>query len=82
MPALHRLVNIPLPKSWPKRVRSGAIHTISLARFSLTAARGRAANNWNARIRLKEDNDRLRRDAVLRREELRIKDARMERIPA
>ena len=59
MPVLDRLIDIPLPKGWSQRVRSGAIHAISLARFSLTAARGHAAHSWNAKIRLGEENDRL-----------------------
>lgn len=70
-----------LPKDWPRRVRSGAIHAISLARFSLIAARGHAANSWNARIRLREENDRLLQEIALLQEEIRIKDSRMERIP-
>ncbi len=81
MPAIHDPVYVPLPKGWSRRVRSGAIHAISLARFSLTAARGHAANSWNARIRLREENDRLRQEIALLREEIRIKDSRMERIP-
>ena len=81
MQASHGRVVISLPRGWTRRVRSGALHAISLARFSLTAARGHAANSWNARIRLAKENNRLRQEIGLLREELRIKDARMERIP-
>ena len=73
---------IPLPKQWPSRVRSGVLHAISLAHFSLTYTRSWAANSWNARIRLKQENDRLQQELALVREEMRIKDARMLRIPA
>ena len=73
---------IPLPKQWPDRVRSGVLHAISLAHFSLTYTRSWAANSWNARIRLKQENDRFRQELSLLREEMRIKDARMLRIPA
>ena len=73
---------LPLPKSWPRRVRSAVIRTISLAQISLTHARSVAANSVNARIRLKQDNDRLRQEILLLREESRIKDMRMEQIPA
>jgi putative transposase len=73
---------IPLPKQWPSRVRSGVLHAISLAHFSLTFTRSHAANSWNGRIRLKQENDRLRQELGLLREEMRIKDARMLRIPA
>jgi len=73
---------IPLPTGWPRRVRSGIIHAISLAHFSLTSTRSWAANSWNARIRLKADNDRLRHEIALLNEEMRIKDSRMLQIPA
>ena len=73
---------IPLPKGWPKRVRSGVLQAISLAHFSLTYTRSWAANSWNARIRLKQENDRLQQELALVREEMRIKDSRMLRIPA
>ena len=52
IPADHRL---PLPKGWPKRIRSSVIHAISLAHFSVTFARSVAANSINARIRLKAE---------------------------
>ena len=73
---------LPLPKGWPRTIRSAVIHAISLAQFSLTHTRSWAANNWNARIRLKQENDRLRQEVSLLIEEMRIKDARMLRIPA
>jgi len=73
---------IPLPKQWSSRVQSGILHAISLAHFSLTYTRSWAANNWNARIRLKAENDRLQQELALLREEMRIKDARMLRISA
>lgn len=58
------------------------MHAISLAHASLTIARGWAANSWNARIRLKEENDRLWQENRLLLEEPRIKDARMALLPA
>ena len=30
---------LPLPKGWPRRVRSAAVHAIALARLALTTAR-------------------------------------------
>ncbi len=73
---------LPLPKHWPSRVRSGVLHAISLAHFSLTYTRSWAANSWNARIRLKQENDRLHQELALIREEMRIKDSRMLQILA
>jgi len=31
---------LPLPKNWPQKVRSAAIHAIALARLALITARG------------------------------------------
>ncbi len=33
---------LPLPKGWPRRVRSAAVHAIALARLALTTAGGQA----------------------------------------
>ena len=49
-----------LPKQWPSQVRSGVLHAISLAHFTLTFTRSWAANSLNGCIRLNQDNDRLR----------------------
>jgi len=78
----QRAASIPLPKDWPSHIRSAVVHTISLAHFSLTFARSVAANSINARIRLKSEKDRLCQEIALLKEEARIKDARMARIPA
>jgi len=77
MPGNRWRPRIPLPKQWPSRVRSGVLHAISLAHFSLTFTRSWAANSINARIRLKQESDRLRQELALLREEMPIKDARM-----
>jgi transcriptional regulator with XRE-family HTH domain len=50
---------------------------ISLANFAVTQAHGRAANGASAVRRINSENNRLRREIGLLREELRIKDARM-----
>ena len=73
---------IPVAKPWPSQVRSSLLYAISLAHFTLIFTRSWAANSLNARIRLKQDNDRLRQGLTLLREEMRIKNSRMLRIPA
>ena len=78
----ERAESIPLPRGWPKRIRSSVIHAISLAHFSVTFARSVAANSINARIRLKAEINRLRQEIAILIEEARIKDSRMDRIPA
>ena len=70
----------PLPTGWPDSVRSAVICVISLAHYAITYARGWAANSINARLRLAADNDRLKQESQLLRQELRIRDARMAKI--
>ncbi len=69
---------LPLPKNWPQKVRSTAVHAIALARLALTTARGQAnsADPGSGRTA------RLTEESLLIKEEMRIKDARMEGIPA
>jgi len=37
---------LPLPKHWPRRVRSAAVHAIAVARMALTTARGQAGTTF------------------------------------
>jgi transcriptional regulator with XRE-family HTH domain len=53
-----------------------------MAHVAFSAAQARAEHQFDARIRLQANNDRLQRQVALLLEELRIKDARMERVPA
>ena len=76
------LMTIPLPRSWPGRVKAATLHVISLAQFALAYTRGWAVNSQVARVRLKAENDQLSQHVALLSEELRIKDARMMRIVA
>src|SRR5512139_847132 len=59
-----------LPTRWPQWARSAILHALSLARIALLAAADRVA----ASIRPEHE-------LALLREELRIKDARLERVP-
>jgi len=74
--------SIPLPKNWPRNVRSAVVHAVSMANVAFTVTRDDAESRSSARIRLQAENDRLRREVSILREEIRIKDARMERVPA
>ena len=65
----------PAVSVWPKSVRSVVLHVPSMARYAMAAARGWAANSINARVRLAAQNNGLRQEVELLREELRIKDA-------
>jgi hypothetical protein len=59
-----------LPPRWPRRARSAILHALSLARVALLAASDRVPTSV-----------RLEHELALLREELRIKDARLERVP-
>ena len=52
MPPPARLSSIPLPKGWPRTVRSAVIHAISLAQFSLTHTRSWATTTDSHVIRI------------------------------
>jgi transcriptional regulator with XRE-family HTH domain len=82
MVATRRDSMLSLPGGWPRRVRSALLHAISLAHASMTATHGWAANSWDSRVRLKEENGRLQQEIGLLRQALCIKDSRMGSIPA
>jgi hypothetical protein len=58
---------LPLPKNWPQKVRSAAVHAIALARQALATARGQAnsADPGSRRIA------RLSEEILLIKEEMR-----------
>jgi hypothetical protein len=58
-----------LPSDWLQRVRSAAIHAISLAQTSLMVARGRAANSYDDRLRLKQEKRGFVTECVLARQD-------------
>jgi hypothetical protein len=72
---------IPLPKGWPRRVRSAVLYVLSLARVAYASARGWAAYHASSRVRKKAELERCQQELALLREELRVKDARMARVP-
>ena len=59
-----------MPRTWRRRARAAVLHALSLARVALLAATDRIAASV-----------RLEHEVTLLREELRIKDTRMERVP-
>jgi len=71
---------LPLPRGWPRRVRSAVVHVISLARTSLALTQGWASESMNHQLRRQAEDDRLLQEIQLLREEIHLKDARMEQI--
>ena len=72
---------IPLPRGWNRWARSAILHILALSHYAFTAMVARAANERSRRTRLRAEIDRLNHELALLREELRIKNARMERVP-
>ena len=69
-----------LPRNWPRRARSAAIHAICLADIAFTRTLSWAADSLNPRLRRLAEVERLQREISILREEIRIKDLRMEQI--
>jgi len=72
--------SLPLPRGWPRRVRSAVVQVISLARTSLALSQGWASESLNPELRQRAEGDRQQQEIQLLREEIRIKDARMEQL--
>ena len=72
--------DLSLPSGWPRNVKSAVLHVISLAQYAIVATRGWAADALNPRARQAAEDDRLKQEIQLLREELRIKDARVTKI--
>jgi transposase InsO family protein len=83
MPILDpREPKVSLPKEWPRVAKSAILHAIGLAHLVVTHVRGWCADSPLRRVRLAAECERLRSEVAMLREELRIKDARLARIPA
>ena len=82
MPPIALSHSLPLPRGWPRRVRSAVVQVISLARTSLALTQSWASESMNGQLRRRAEGDRLQSEIQLLREEIRIKDARMEQIEA
>jgi transposase-like protein len=73
--------SIPLPDEWPQHVRTGLLHALGLVRAAVFFVRGWAENSPLPRARLQGQNERLKTELLLAQQELRLKDARMSRLP-
>ena len=76
---MHRKIS--MPRGWKHRVRSSVLHILALSYYTFTALLARAALSKNRQVRLRAQIGRRDNEIVLLQEELRIKDARMERVP-
>src|SRR2546422_4508775 len=74
--------SLPLPRGWSRRVRSAVVQVISLARTSLALTQGWASESMNVQLRREAEGEHLQQEIKLLREEIRIKDVRMEQLEA
>jgi hypothetical protein len=81
MPQEPSTPSLPLPNDWTRSVQAAILHVLSLAHFVLVTTRSWAANSANERVRLAAKSDQFEHEITLLREEIRIKDARLARIP-
>jgi len=72
---------IPLPRAWNRRAKSAILYILALSHYAFTVMVARAANERSRRTRFRAEIDRLSRELALLQEELRIKNARMARVP-
>ena len=72
---------LPLPRGWKHRARSSVLHILALSHYTFTALLAKAAQSKNRHIHLQARIDRRDREIAMLQEELRIKNARMERVP-
>jgi putative transposase len=70
-----------LPTHWTRSVKTALIQVMSLAHYALVYTRGRPVQSSNGHVRHSAKTDQLAQEIVLLREEIRIKDARLARIP-
>jgi hypothetical protein len=54
-----RSSSIPLPRGWPRHVRSAVVHAVSIARVSLSVVHSGSEHRFDARVRLPAENARV-----------------------
>jgi transposase-like protein len=74
-------LRFPLPRYWTRSVKAALVHVMSLAHYALVSTRGRVAHARNGQAGFSAPADQLHQEINLLREEIRIKDARLKRIP-
>jgi hypothetical protein len=54
--------SLPLPRGWPRRVRSAVVQVISLVQTSLALTQGWASESMNRQLRRQAEGDRLQQE--------------------
>jgi putative transposase len=74
--------HLAVAKHWTRSIQAALVHVMSLAHYALVHTRSWAVNSSNDRARLSAKKDQLDQEIRLLREEIRIKNERLARIPA
>lgn len=73
---------VPLPAGWQENTKRAMVSLMAMAHYALVGVRGWAINSRIHRVRLQAQLEESRQEIALLAEELRTKDARMQRISA
>jgi putative transposase len=74
--------SIRVPNEWPDCVKAALVHVASMAHWAIIYTKSWCANSPIARVRMAGQLDQTKQENSLLGEEIRIKDARMAKIPA
>ena len=74
--------SIPLPKQWPNQAKTAFLCAVALAHQAMVWSVSWCINSRIGRVRLIGENEQLKAEVAMLKEELRIKNARLDRIPA
>lgn len=75
-------LKLPVPDGWGSHVKLAVLHVVSLAQSAMLQARGEMAEGTTPRGRRAAEQDQDAQEIALLREESRIKEERLLRIPA
>jgi len=74
--------SIPLPKQWPNHAKTAFLCAVALAHQAMVWSVSWCVNSRIERVRLIGENEQRKAEVSMLEEELRIKNARLDRIPA
>jgi len=74
-------IDLPIPRQWPKQVKSAFLHAVSIASAAFTCAVGLAANRKDKVKQVTAELSQAYREIALLKEEMELKDQRFQRLP-
>ena len=74
--------SVPLPKQWPNHAKTAFLSAVALAHQAMVWSVSWCVNSRIERVRVIGEKEQLKAEVAMLKEELRIKNARLDRIPA